>query len=60
MKKKVFKWFDSHNLTKEEVENFYYLYDLLNNFEEEFGEFEEDEAIDLICDYQIYFRKKVV
>ena len=55
----LFKWFDAHNLTSKEVADFNYLSDLLCNFEEEFGEFEEDEAIKLICDYQIYFGKKV-
>ncbi len=58
MKKKVFKWLDAHNLTQKEVEDLDYLLNLLSNFEEEFGEFEDDEAIGLVCDYQIYFRKK--
>ena len=59
MKGQVFKWLDAHNLTQEEVEDFDYLSDILYNYEEEFGELDEDEAIELICDYQIYFSKKV-
>ena len=56
---KVFKWFDAHILTQKEVEDFDYLSDILYNYEDEFGELDEDEAIKLICDYQIYFLKKV-
>ena len=59
MKEKVFKWFDAHILTQKEVEDFDYLSDILYNYEDEFGELDEDEAIKLICDYQIYFLKKV-
>ena len=59
MKEKVFKWFDAHNLTSKEVENFDYLSDILYKYEDEFGELDEDEAIKLICDYQIYFLKKL-
>lgn len=58
MQKEVFKWFDAHNFTSEEVEDFDYLLSILSNFEEEVEEFEEEEAIKLVCDYQIYFRKK--
>ena len=56
---KVFKWLDAHILTQKEVEDFDYLSDILYNYEDEFGELDEDEAIKLICDYQIYFLKKV-
>jgi hypothetical protein len=59
MKDKVFKWLDAHNLTKKEVEDFDYLSDILYNFEDEFGELDKYEVIKLICDYQIYFLKKV-
>ncbi len=59
MEKEVFKWFDAHNLTQKEVEDFDYLSDILYNYVDEFGELDEDEAIKLICDYQIYFLKKV-
>jgi hypothetical protein len=60
MQEQVFKWLDAHNLTQKEVENFDYLSDILYNFEDEFGEFDEDEAIKIICDYQIYFLKKLL
>ena len=53
MKKEVFKWFDAHILTQKEVEDFNYLSDILYNYEEEFGELDDDEVIKLICDYQI-------
>ena len=59
MEKEVFKWLDAHKLTRREVEDFDYLSDILYNYEDEFGELDEDEAIKLICDYQIYFLKKV-
>ena len=59
MEKEVFKWLDAHKLTQKEVEDFDYLSDILYNYEDEFGELDEDEAIKLICDYQIYFLKKV-
>jgi hypothetical protein len=60
MKEQVFKWLDAHNLTKREVENFDYLSDIVYNYEDEFGELEEDDAISFICDYQIYFLKKLL
>jgi hypothetical protein len=60
MKKEVFKWLDAHVVVKGEVPDFNYLSDILYNYEEEFGELDDDEVIKLICDYQIYFLKKVV
>ena len=58
MKEEVFKWLDAHNLTRRQVEDFDYLENIISNYEEEFGELEEDDVINLICDYQIYFLKK--
>jgi hypothetical protein len=58
MKEKVFKWLDAHKLTGEEVEDYDYLENIISNYEEEFGELEEDEVINLIRDYQIYFLKR--
>jgi len=60
MQEQVFKWLDAHKLTRSEVENFDYLKNIISNYEEEFGELDDDEVIKLICDYQIYFLKKVV
>lgn len=57
MKEEVFKWFDAHEFSPEEVEDLEYLLNILSNFEEEFGEIEEEEAIKLAMDYQIHFRK---
>jgi deoxyadenosine/deoxycytidine kinase len=57
MEEKVFKWLDAHKLTGEEVEDYDYLENIISNYEEEFGELEEDEVINLIRDYQIYFLK---
>ena len=60
MKEEVFKWFDAHDLTSEEAGDLDYLLDILSNFEEnEEVEFEEEEAMKLALDYQIYFRKKL-
>lgn len=59
MKEKVFKWLDAHKLTRSEVEDFDYLENIIPNYEEEFGELEEDDVINLICDYQLYFLKKL-
>ena len=59
MKEEVFKWLDAHNLTQKQVEDFDYLSDILYNYEDEFGELEEDDVIKLICDYQIYFLKNL-
>jgi|APGre2960657444_1045066.scaffolds.fasta_scaffold68892_1 hypothetical protein len=60
MQEQVFKWLDAHVLDLGEVPDFNYLSDILYNYEEEFGELDDDEVIKLICDYQIYFLKKVV
>lgn len=60
MKEKVFKWIDAHNLTLEEVEDLEYLLSLIGNFEENYEvEFEEENAMGLAMDYQIYFRKNL-
>ncbi len=59
MQEQVFKWLDAHNLTQKEVEDFDYLENIISNYEDEFGELEEDDVINLICDYQIYFLKKL-
>ncbi len=59
MKKLVFSWFDAHNLTQKEVEDFDYMSNILSNFEEEYEELEEDLCFKLICDYQISFLKKL-
>ena len=59
MKEQVFRWLDAHKLTKKEVEDFNYLDDLISNYEEEFGELEEEECISLILDYQIDFLKNL-
>lgn len=62
MKEKVFKWFDAHDLTSEEAGDLEYLLSLISNFEEnqeDDFEFEEEEAMKLALDYQIYFRKKL-
>ena len=60
MKEEVFKWFDAHEFSPEEVEDLEYLLNILSNFEENLEEeFEEEEAIKLALDYQIYFRKKL-
>ena len=59
MKEEVFKWLDAHNLTRRQVEDFDYLENIISNYEEEFGELEEDDVINIICDYQIYFLKKL-
>jgi hypothetical protein len=58
VKQAVFRWFDAHKLTSSEVQDLDYLLNLFSNFEEEFGEFDDDEVGSLICDYQIYFMKK--
>jgi hypothetical protein len=42
-------------LTQKEVEDFDYMSNILSNFEEEYKELDEDVAIKLICDYQIFF-----
>lgn len=60
MKEEVFKWLDAHILTQKEVEDFDYLDNIISNYEEEFGELEEEDVINLICDYQIYFLKKLL
>lgn len=52
MKEQLFRWFDAHELTSDEISDFDYLYNLLENFEEEVGELSEFEAIELILDYQ--------
>jgi hypothetical protein len=60
MKEEVFKWIDAHNLTLEEVGDLEYLLSLIGNFEENYEvEFEEENAMGLALDYQIYFRKKL-
>ena len=59
MQEQVFKWLDGHKLTRSEVEDFDYLENIISNYEEEFGELEEDDVINLICDYQLYFLKKL-
>ena len=38
---------------------FDYLENIISNYEEEFGELEEEDVINIICDYQIYFLKKL-
>jgi hypothetical protein len=60
MKKLVFSWFDAHQLTQKEVEDFDYMNNILSNFEEEYEELEEEVAFKLICDYQISFLKKLL
>ena len=59
MKNQIFKWIDSYKLTKEEVKDFDYLENIITNYEDRYGELEEEDVINLICDYQIYFRKKI-
>jgi hypothetical protein len=59
MKNKVFKWIDSYKLTKEEVKDFDYLENIITSYEDRYGELEEEDVINLICDYQIYFKKKI-
>jgi len=59
MKNQIFKWIDSYKLTKEEVKDFDYLENIITNYEDRYGELEEEDVINLICDYQIYFKKKI-
>lgn len=59
MKEEVFKWLDAHKLTLKEVEDFDYLENIISNYEDEFGELEEEDVINLIFDYQLYFLKKL-
>lgn len=56
MKKLAFKWLDAHDLSEDEILDFNYVYSLLANFEEEQDfEFEEEEIIDTVLDYQKRF-----
>jgi len=55
----VFKWFDAHQLTSQEVQDFDYLSDILENFQENVQQLDDDLTIKLINDYQIYFTEKV-
>jgi|LakMenEpi03Aug12_release.lakeMendotaPanAssembly.Ray.scaffolds.fasta_scaffold818610_1 hypothetical protein len=53
MKEILFQWLNRHNLTTEEIKDLNYLDSLIVNFEENINEeFEEDEVIDLILEYQ--------
>jgi hypothetical protein len=53
MKEILFQWLNRHNLTTEEIKDLNYLDSLIANFEENINEeFEEDEVIDLILEYQ--------
>lgn len=53
MKEILFKWLDRHNLTIEEINDSNYLDSLIVNFEENIcEEFEEDDVMDFIIEYQ--------
>ena len=59
IQQQVFSWLDTYNLTQREVENLDYPDSIFCEFEEEFEkEFEEEEVIDLLLKYQIYYKKK--
>lgn len=56
MKELAFKWLDAHDLSENEILDFDYVYNLLTNFEEEQDfEFEEEEALEIVSDYQERF-----
>jgi hypothetical protein len=53
MKEILFKWLDRHDLTIEEINDSNYLDSLIVNFEENIcEEFEEDDVMDFIIEYQ--------
>ena len=56
MKELAFKWLDAHDLSENEILDFDYVYSLLTNFEEEQDfEFDDDEALEIVSDYQKRF-----
>jgi hypothetical protein len=53
MKEILFQWLDRHDLTIEEINDSNYLDSLIVNFEENIcEEFEEDDVMDFIIEYQ--------
>ena len=48
----VFTWFNAHGLTQDEIKDTDYLFDILSNYEEEYGELDIDVATQLINEYQ--------